>query len=154
VNTAKPEFLQVKLQVSVLVSVAITTISVYAVTLRDRRRSFLAACRVWLEGEGPEKTRTLNLRLLSERRIGTCSTIKADRTASAKDSANEIQYSSRVTPRTMPAAWIRQRFPTRGSVVLCGTLLAVSAFTGLFSYPARAQQTDPHACGGAAGRAR
>ncbi len=27
--------------------------------------------------------------------------------------------------------------------MLCGTLLAVSAFTGLFSDPARAQQTDP-----------
>ena len=32
---------------------------------------------------------------------------------------------------------------TRGSAVLCGTLLAVSAPTGLFSSPARAQQTDP-----------
>src|SRR6202158_1815614 len=96
---------------------------------------------------------------------------------------------SRTTPRTMPAAWIRQRFPeiskvraaflhltfcplpfsvralkmfsyspkwklyrfrckrklhsTRGSAVLCGTLLAVSAPTRLFSSPARAQQTDP-----------
>jgi uncharacterized protein (DUF305 family) len=96
-----------------------------------------------------------------------------------------------VTPRTMAAAWIRQKFPeiskganrispsyvsplplgvralkmfsyspnwklcrflcmrklhsAGGSAVLYGTLLAVSAPTGLCSSPARAQQTDPAA---------
>jgi uncharacterized protein (DUF305 family) len=37
----------------------------------------------------------------------------------------------------------RKLHSTRGSAVLCGTLLAVSAPTVLFSSPARAQQTDP-----------
>jgi len=55
----------------------------------------------------------------------------------------KFSTSSGVTPRTMPAAWIRQRFLQEDLRWLCGTLLAVSAFTGLFSDPARAQQTDP-----------
>jgi uncharacterized protein (DUF305 family) len=37
----------------------------------------------------------------------------------------------------------RKLHSTKGSAVLCGTLLAMSAPTGLFSSPGRVQQTDP-----------
>src|SRR5580704_7778558 len=40
--------------------------------------------------------------------------------------------------------WCKRKLHSaRGSAVLCGALLAVSAPTGLFSSPARAPQTDP-----------
>jgi uncharacterized protein (DUF305 family) len=89
-----------------------------------------------LEGEGPERTRNLNSE--HEPHFSTV------RFAASFFSVRTLKMLRHSPKWKVCPFWCNRKFHSaRGSTVLCGALLTVSASTDLFSSPARAPQTDP-----------